>query len=332
MFSLRKIKKALIDRMIQIVDWRLIEFRKTLPPAYNLICDGELYNPSNVGFGAGSNIVIPKGSKLILGKNVYIGRNVEIGPAQTIVIDDFTSIQDRCTILGNLKIGRYCVFASNINISSGQHYFELNPFINIKDQDLNVTTNESLLKDHHKEVIVEDDCWIGTNVFFKNGLKIGKGSIIGANSVVTKSIPPYSIVAGIPARVLRKRLDFKPPKSIRYDDEKSFPYFYEGFLISHEERDSNSEHLGLAVRSSFKVAISFQEGESVSIVCKNVDPTKKYLQIEDQRRALTNVYTKYSFEMKRSGEMIELKILSSEDSLDNQRSCNVFISECSVEK
>nr|WP_143033346.1 DapH/DapD/GlmU-related protein [Prevotellamassilia timonensis] len=56
------------------------------------------------------------------------------------------------------------------------------------------------------KVIIEDDCWIGFNVIILPGVTIGKGSIIGAGAVVTKSIPPYSVAGGVPAKVIKSRL------------------------------------------------------------------------------------------------------------------------------
>lgn len=52
---------------------------------------------------------------------------------------------------------------------------------------------------------IEQDVWCGANVTILKGVTIGKGSIVAAGSVVTKSCPPYSIIAGVPARVLKKR-------------------------------------------------------------------------------------------------------------------------------
>ena len=52
------------------------------------------------------------------------------------------------------------------------------------------------------EVIIEDNVWIGNNVCILGGVRIGMGSIIGANTVVTKDIPPYSIAAGVPAKII----------------------------------------------------------------------------------------------------------------------------------
>ena len=54
-------------------------------------------------------------------------------------------------------------------------------------------------------IIIEDDCWLGSHVTVTKGVRIGKGSVIGANSVVTKDIPPYSVAVGTPAKVIKKR-------------------------------------------------------------------------------------------------------------------------------
>jgi acetyltransferase-like isoleucine patch superfamily enzyme len=55
-------------------------------------------------------------------------------------------------------------------------------------------------------IVIEDDCWIASHSIVLAGVTIGRGSIVAAGSVVTKSVPPYSIVAGSPARVIRSRL------------------------------------------------------------------------------------------------------------------------------
>ena len=53
--------------------------------------------------------------------------------------------------------------------------------------------------------MIEDDCWIGSGVRILDGVTIGHGSIVGAGAVVTKSIPPYSVAVGVPAKVMSKR-------------------------------------------------------------------------------------------------------------------------------
>lgn len=54
-------------------------------------------------------------------------------------------------------------------------------------------------------IIVEDDVWIGANAVLVSGVTIGKGSVVGAGAVVTRSFPPYSIIAGVPARTIGTR-------------------------------------------------------------------------------------------------------------------------------
>jgi acetyltransferase-like isoleucine patch superfamily enzyme len=56
-----------------------------------------------------------------------------------------------------------------------------------------------------EKVVIEDDCWIASNSILLAGVTIGKGSIVAAGSVVTQDVPPYSVVAGVPARVIKNR-------------------------------------------------------------------------------------------------------------------------------
>lgn len=58
---------------------------------------------------------------------------------------------------------------------------------------------------HEADIIIEDDVWIGANSVITSGVHIGRGAVIGAGSVVTKSIPPYTIAAGTPAKVIKIR-------------------------------------------------------------------------------------------------------------------------------
>ena len=60
---------------------------------------------------------------------------------------------------------------------------------------------------HDQPVVIEDDVWVGANVTILKGVTIGHGSVVAAGAVVTKSCPPYSIIGGVPAKVLRKRFE-----------------------------------------------------------------------------------------------------------------------------
>ena len=96
---------------------------------------------------------------------------------------------------GGIEIGSNVLIGPHCIIQSQNHVFE------------DVTKPICLQGYVRKPVKIEDDCWIGARVIILPGVHIGRGSVIGAGSVVTKSIPPYSVAVGSPARVIRSRLD-----------------------------------------------------------------------------------------------------------------------------
>lgn len=100
-----------------------------------------------------------------------------------------------------LYVGNYCSIASGVEfILGGNHHmdhFTTYPFRAICKNKIEALTKGP--------IIVEDDVWIGTNAIILSGCTLGKGSVVAAGSVVTKSTPPFSIVGGNPAKVIRMR-------------------------------------------------------------------------------------------------------------------------------
>ncbi|WP_414054793.1 CatB-related O-acetyltransferase [Macrococcus equi] len=143
----------------------------------------------------------------VLKDNVYIDRFCVIHNSE---IDSYSYLGYGCK-LNNVKIGRYCSLASDIKIGLGKHpthllstspifYSDLNPLkIKIK--------NKLDFNDQSERTVIGHDVWIGANVIIMDGVKIGDGAIIGAGSIVTKDVEPFSIVAGIPAKMIKKRFD-----------------------------------------------------------------------------------------------------------------------------
>lgn len=236
-----------------------------IEPSAVLNTAGELTYGRHCSINAGATILVPKQAKLILGSGCYIGRQVELGPTGTIKIGDFTSLQDRCVLVGDIEIGRYCLFSLNVLISSGTHCFNKAPHLLIRDQDEMAQAHEG------KKVVIEDDCWIGVNVVIMPGVKIGKGSIIGANAVVTKDIPPYSVAVGAPAKVVKKRLAFCHPKEINHANEMDYPYFYSGFEISALERRQLKDLSGLVAKNKFELALNTQEAKKIYLKIKSLN-------------------------------------------------------------
>jgi len=138
---------------------------------------------------------------IYLGKN--IGSNVDIYPGTKIHSDtkigSYTYIGKNCNIT-KATIGRYCSIANNVSIGQGEH-------------DLNQISTSSLFYDNSYEKLTMNDCfiahdvWIGTDSIILRGVTVGNGAVVGANSVVTKDVPPYAIVVGSPARIIRFRFD-----------------------------------------------------------------------------------------------------------------------------
>lgn len=201
----------------------------------------------------GCNLIVPHGAKLTLGDEVYIGRYVELGPAGDVSIGDRTSIQDRSIIVGNVRLGNYCVLSLNVLIASGHHYYDLWPHLTIREQDQQALLDPTRATTHNRPVVIEDDCWLGVNSVILRGVKIAKGCIVGSNSVVTRDLAPYSVAAGVPARVIRRRLEFLPPPRITSEVLECLPYFYSGFACMADQRQANASIGGLLAKGPFSV-------------------------------------------------------------------------------
>lgn len=237
-----------------------------------------------VSIGTGSSVVVPPGGQLRLGSRCYLGRHVEVGATGSIAVGEAASIQDRCIVLGDVSIGRYCVFAPNIYLSSGQHHFERHPTWYIQDQDAEVLASEG--RPASRPIRVDDDCWLGINVVVMPGVRIGRGCVVGANSVVTKSLPPYSVAAGSPARVIRRRLDFLPPRAIDAAREDDHPYFYAGFEQARRELASNQHLGGLVARGDFSLWLAVTEQAELFIRARALAPTGAAVRLGETAVAL----------------------------------------------
>ncbi len=216
----------------------------------------------------------------------YIGRNVEIGPIQLISLGSHTSIQDRCVLLGDIEIGRGCLFAPNVFISSGRHYFQLKPEYSIKDQDEMVRNSPELMAKHSQKICIEDDCWIGVNVVIQPGITISKGSIIGANAVVTKDVKPYSVMGGIPAKLIKQRLELKLKTQLLYTEDSDLPYFYSGFYTRNNELQVDRKLGGIRSRSEFSFYLLADATKTLRIKGTNCNQSVIFIHYSGQTKEL----------------------------------------------
>jgi acetyltransferase-like isoleucine patch superfamily enzyme len=138
--------------------------------------------------------VVSIGSGVLLSSQfVLADLRVGEGPCPKITIGDGCTIMYRfqCNAAESVRIGKDVLIASNVLITDSDHVVEPD----------GVPVGRSL-KLVTSPVVVEDNCWIGQNAVILKGVVIGHDSIVGANSVVTRNIPPLSVVGGNPARII----------------------------------------------------------------------------------------------------------------------------------
>lgn len=113
----------------------------------------------------------------------------------------------------NCSIGNYCSIASGVVIGPSVHpaqWLSTSPFqYNFPEVHKGIDPLKYLTYKHHTKLSsdIGNDVWIGQNAIVMGGLNIGDGAIIAAGAVVTKDVPPYAIVGGVPARVIKYRFD-----------------------------------------------------------------------------------------------------------------------------
>lgn len=128
------------------------------------------------------------------GHNINIEKGADFGRGNGISIGDNSGIGVRCEVRGPLTIGRNVMMGPEVCIMTSSH--------NTARTDIPMNQQGHLEK---KEVVIGDDVWIGRRVIILPGIKIGNGVIIGAGAVVTKDVPDYAVVAGVPAKVIKYR-------------------------------------------------------------------------------------------------------------------------------
>ena len=175
--------------------------------------------------------------------NTHVSGNCKISRGTTISnskIDKYFAI-GLYSFMQRCICSRYTTIGSRVSIGAFSHPVNWLSTLEFQFRDSSKFYGETLDPKHHKSIdshlkttCIESDVWIGDNAFIKSGVTIGCGAIIGASSVVVKDVPPYSIVAGNPAKLIRKRFsdeniedllslkwwekDIKELEGIQFDD------------------------------------------------------------------------------------------------------------------
>lgn len=171
------------------------------------------YRRSAFGYCDKSVIITPP-VELTKLSNIYLYANTDIASNSII-----SAIHAKFIVKAN------CAIASGLKVYTGNHAMIVGKFCT-------EVTDDFKPEKYDKDVVVENDVWIGANVTLLMGVTVGRGAIIAAGAVVNKDIPPYAIAGGIPAKVLKFKWsieDIIEHEKLKYAEEDRYS---REFLIS----------------------------------------------------------------------------------------------------
>lgn len=121
-------------------------------------------------------------------------------------IGRYSYLVDSCVC--NTDIGAFCSIASGVKIGFGNHpvnFLSTHPVFFLNNNEFGDCYADKDYWNPRKRIVIGNDVWLGANVFICDGVHIGNGVVVAAGAVVTKDIPPFAVVGGVPAKIIRYR-------------------------------------------------------------------------------------------------------------------------------
>lgn len=213
--------------MRQLKRYFTLQVHQKLLPAFHLLMGQFIKRPSTFAGDVylGWNAMV---FNSILGHNVTIGNNCQLNNVR--LEDNVKFGQDTFVKnaeigaysyisygghLGNTQIGRFCSVGPYLICGFGQHpvdFVSTSPVFYSTRKQCGITFADTDYFEEIAETVIGNDVWVGARVFINNGVRVGNGAIIAAGAVVTKDVPDYAIVGGVPAKIIRFRF---PPEIVQ---------------------------------------------------------------------------------------------------------------------
>lgn len=152
----------------------------------------------------GKSVTIPPDLRLF-GNKIHVGECVSFNVGMTLM----------CTN-APIKIGNHVMFGPNVTIITGDHR------IDVIGKYMTDIGEEDKLPENDLPVVIEGDNWIGANATILKGVTVGRGAVVAAGALVTSDVPPYAIVGGVTAKVIKYRFDedtIKQHEKILYEKD-----------------------------------------------------------------------------------------------------------------
>ena len=129
-----------------------------------------------------------------MGEKVNIEKGAKFGIGDNVEIGSYSGLGKNCLISGPVRIGKYVMIGPDVMLFARSHQFD--------SADVPMALQG---EGKPRAVVIGDDVWIGARAIILPGVTIGQGAVVGAGAVVTKEVPPFSVVGGNPAKVIKWR-------------------------------------------------------------------------------------------------------------------------------